>query len=487
MDTYGNKVKDGTLLFRTKGPFGKKLKEHHALLFGASDSGVARFELYETAKASVSGPSLLVIPASDIIKVKAFTGNTTEELNSFLIATKEQQYTFSTKDATEWVKAVQKTLLQPMQAQGQQQQQQRNSASNRVTVENDIYVSAEEICRLYNVTVSADTRQRLGVDGKVQLVVENGHITIVSLDGNRIVRWGIENLRRFGYTDDNFHLEAGRKTQFGEGEFVFLTNSGKQIHTLVSKEKEIARHNVTNKSQSVPPGQVLLPNTPNADQDMLTLGRHIYEELPIVKPAVSSTVVKDTRASSTGQKPDKPPRAVNTRSFETVVPGPQLPNLSPQKIMNFSYNNGHNSQANVPVQGKQSKTHTTCPAPGCAPDMLPAVKVLPKITGKYQPSTVSENAVYSEPMVYTEAWKEYSRNDDEVVDEPVNCEYDKLKHFTPSNKEVVRSHYECIPVSRPTADGARVEQILAIKQQKIKEEPIYSQVDMTKKKSSRKE
>lgn len=48
--------------------------------------------------------------------------------------------------------------------------------------------------------------------------------------------------------------------------------------------------------------------------------------------------------------------------------------------------------------------------------MLPAVKVLPKITGKYQPSTVSENAVYSEPMVYTEAWKEYSRNDDEVVD-----------------------------------------------------------------------
>lgn len=92
--------------------------------------------------------------------------------------------------------------------------------------------------REFVVTVDGATRKKLKVDGQVRLLVETGHITLISMDNNRITRFGIEHLRRLGYTDDNFHIEAGRRSESGEGDYTFLT-------TMVIKWLKKATNQIT--------------------------------------------------------------------------------------------------------------------------------------------------------------------------------------------------------------------------------------------------
>ncbi|XP_069158718.1 docking protein 2 isoform X1 [Procambarus clarkii] len=500
MENPGNKVKVGNLSLRTKGPFSKfvcekilrrlslyparlalpihqgRLKEYYAQLFGCSKSGVARMELYENMKASCSGSTVFVITGSDVIKAQKITGETAEDRHAFVVATREQQYTFSAKDAFDcdnWVKNIQDTLLQPMCSMGPPQH-----SPTKVTVENDIYVPAEEVCRQYTVTVSVESRQKLAVDGKVRLLVENGHITIMSLDGNRIVRWGIEHLRRFGYTDTNFHVEAGRKSQLGEGEFVFITNLGKQIHTLVSKEKEMWRHKMSRNSQPLPAGQVAPPIT--MDPEPLTQCGHIYEELtllPVSTKASSPRLgFKETPAvSGYNPKPEKPPRVTTNKNYE-VVPAmqPTIPIGGQKTALAFSNGQGKLISKSLPTNAAAARPYS---------NMLPAAQALQTHSGTHQqPVADLENAVYSEPKVFMEAWKEFSRDDNDSESDRSSSTYDSLQHFTPVDKEVEDSHYTYSPFAKPPADGAHVEEVLKKLQQKtIREEPIYAQVDKTKK------
>lgn len=87
------------------------------------------------------------------------------------------------------------------------------------------------------MTVDAATRKKLKVDGQLRLLVETGYITLISMDNNRITRFGIEHLRRLGYTDENFHIEAGRKTECGEGDYIFLTKMVIRVAWTFPKQK----------------------------------------------------------------------------------------------------------------------------------------------------------------------------------------------------------------------------------------------------------
>lgn len=77
------------------------------------------------------------------------------------------------------------------------------------------------------VTVGAETRSKLAVDGQIRMLIEEGHITLISPEGKRVMRWSMGQLRRFGYKINNFHLEAGRKSESGEGVFSFVTNQAR--------------------------------------------------------------------------------------------------------------------------------------------------------------------------------------------------------------------------------------------------------------------
>lgn len=64
------------------------MKEHYALLFATSTMGLARLEVYENEKASLSGPYTFIIVANDVIKVQRLHGNSQTMLdsNSFVVS-----------------------------------------------------------------------------------------------------------------------------------------------------------------------------------------------------------------------------------------------------------------------------------------------------------------------------------------------------------------------------------------------------------------
>lgn len=66
-------------------------------------------------------------------------------------------------------------------------------------------------------------RMKLGVEGPVRMLVASGTITIISMHGDLVAEWTVKNLRKFGYTNDDFHIEIGRKCDFGPGVFTFIT------------------------------------------------------------------------------------------------------------------------------------------------------------------------------------------------------------------------------------------------------------------------
>ncbi|KAK7074518.1 hypothetical protein SK128_027606, partial [Halocaridina rubra] len=69
-----------------------------------------------------------------------------------------------------------------------------------------------------------DARTKIGLDNReLRLVVENGHITLITNQGVRAARWAIEHLRNYGYKEADFHFEAGKRSEHGEGMFTFST------------------------------------------------------------------------------------------------------------------------------------------------------------------------------------------------------------------------------------------------------------------------
>lgn len=77
--------------------------------------------------------------------------------------------------------------------------------------------------RSFMGTPDAVTSQCLGVSGCVILFINGFYLTVTSPDGNRLGRFNICNLRRYGFTAKTFHVETGRKSMFGEGTFTFFT------------------------------------------------------------------------------------------------------------------------------------------------------------------------------------------------------------------------------------------------------------------------
>ncbi|XP_068220958.1 uncharacterized protein [Palaemon carinicauda] len=137
--------------------------------------------------------------------------------------------------------------------------------------------------RVFLATVGEGTREKLMGRGEVRLLVENGYITIISLEGHNIARFDVSHIRRFGFdnTNTNFYFEAGRKSAHGEGRFDFITIGGNRIAEVLRQETEYLLARMVTRTTSDPlQSPVLIPNTHGGYEIPLTFDDHEYEEIP---------------------------------------------------------------------------------------------------------------------------------------------------------------------------------------------------------------
>lgn len=62
------------------------------------------------------------------------------------------------------------------------------------------------------------------MEGPVRILIRNSTIIVISMQGSKIAQWEVKDLRRFGHTQEDFHVEVGRSCDFGPGVFTFMTN-----------------------------------------------------------------------------------------------------------------------------------------------------------------------------------------------------------------------------------------------------------------------
>lgn len=425
----------------------KKLKELFAVLYASSRSGVARIEFYENAKTSISGPFTLMLVGSDIMKVQKITGTSREDVHSFVVATKDQQYMFCSKnahDCDQWVKAIQETIIQPIHVPTVV----KKAPPNSVTIDNDIYASAEVAGSTgFEVTLAGETRKKLAVDGPASLTVEHGHITVIAKGGNRIARWGMQDLRRIGYSDVDFHVEAGRKTETGEGEFKFNTKKGKQIYNLVEREKTYCRSPGAKGRSSTLPAGMVAPTPVARHSPPLTIGGHIYEELDtLLQPergGDARVVVKENHLS--GPNPTKDPTLRGSFAMAGEAAAAAAASKSPQSPVQFpksEYAGGAASTTPL-MLGAISATKSPLTKNG----LVQAYNETSTAGSNF--ANLPSNHVYTEVVHYKEAWKKFGVGDTENLDDDKEGAYDNLERFRISDIEVSEGHYETLPKAQP--------------------------------------
>ncbi|XP_045111948.1 docking protein 2-like isoform X2 [Portunus trituberculatus] len=274
--------KQGVLSYLCKGSFTTKYKDHYIMLYDASRSGLARLEVYQICKSSPNKLALLVTK-KDIVKVMRDEGHSP---SGFTLTTKDHRYCFlarSDEENQKWTEAIQDIFLKPATRVPASHTPQCTDME-----ENEIYGMdgcREAATREFMVVAEEHTRLKLKMMSPLRLIVQDRHISLLSVEGKRIVRWPISNIRKMGFTTNDFHLEIGKKSDYGPGYFVFHTSQGMAINKLVSQEKECLKYQMlysrdtfTHKQTPALPASALVrphysypPPTPNLlpDQDSI--------------------------------------------------------------------------------------------------------------------------------------------------------------------------------------------------------------------------
>lgn len=421
-------VKQGQLSYRIKGSFGKKYKDHYVVLIGSSRSGLARLEMFEPSKGTRANKYILVLVGSDVIKVVQEEPFLENKGRGFTVTTREQQHNFLAKDEKEsskWVKAIQETLLGSAATRLPLSQA---TAPSHVMEENDIYMSSEEARSDFTAEVEGETRMKLKVEGPVRVMVGSGNITIVTKEGKRVVRWAISNLRKIGFTYDNFHLEVGRKSEFGPGVFIFNTTQGRGIHRLVNQEKEYVRQQIMkarnpnnaaqrNQNQAMSPTLPAMPpltrqapvhaSTPSPEP--LTVGSHIYDSFENLRGQDRSSPKVSSIHSVSSL--DAQPRAMrHDRSLDGRKSSESLDSLSPRV-------------------NKSNKSHPTKLAARSADAWRD--KALRTPADSLQP----QDHIYSQPEEMRNAWRTHGYGSEDHLEWQDDRNYDVLNFHRPMEKK----------------------------------------------------
>ncbi|XP_045134128.1 fibroblast growth factor receptor substrate 3-like isoform X2 [Portunus trituberculatus] len=105
-----------------------------------------------------------------------------------------------------------------------------------------------------------DNEKEAAAEELVTFLVQTDRVVVVRKE--RSWGWKLGCIRRYGYTENDFYFESGRKARTGEGLFTFLTDSGERIHSRLTMMKEFCQFDLYCQ-RGVIPDLLLVNNPPN--------------------------------------------------------------------------------------------------------------------------------------------------------------------------------------------------------------------------------
>ncbi|XP_063614889.1 docking protein 1-like [Penaeus indicus] len=261
-------VRCGYLYFRFTNSGKTFPKKNFVQLCRGHENGFSQLLVYEDERSSMAMSNCLcMILGQEAEEAKEWQGQAAWDYFSFKVVASDYEYVFSAaseKERDAWLEDVMKVFFwSPVDATPLQ------DSATRSTVE---YENPYKYIRKFLVTLDATTAKLLGANGCVMLSVENFYLTVTYPDGNRLGRFDISELRRYGFTNSTFNLSTGRKSMFGEGTYTFITRQGQHIYANWKEEIRLAK--LTGKPKPSP-GEV--EALPTSDHPLFTRPGHTYE------------------------------------------------------------------------------------------------------------------------------------------------------------------------------------------------------------------
>uniref|UniRef100_A0A8C1EFC8 IRS-type PTB domain-containing protein n=1 Tax=Cyprinus carpio carpio TaxID=630221 RepID=A0A8C1EFC8_CYPCA len=247
--------------------FGKKIwRKSWLILFEPSSVGIGRMELYDmrdrgglmgSAAARPSGlrkTDKRVIRLTDCLSITPALGESCpKDCSAFFLNTTSCTYTIAAPTQEDWMTilcqlAFQISTNQPkMETSARKEQKAKDKAlktqttedtkkdKNTTLADNELYSTWG--AGQFQVTVqSTDASQRCRMSGSYLLSSEKEAICLLDLKtGQAIYHWPYKLLRRFGQVKGGIMIEAGRRCNTGEGQFIFLSKQGSQIKRAIEE------------------------------------------------------------------------------------------------------------------------------------------------------------------------------------------------------------------------------------------------------------
>ncbi|KAF7991756.1 hypothetical protein HCN44_010557 [Aphidius gifuensis] len=327
-------VIEGTLMFPPQDMLGKLKKTWHkkyCLLYKASNCGIERLEVYDNKDDYVNQqPPHKIITLESCVKIKPSNqskifivvtkNNTTNNTNTYYFACSNDI------ESIDWMTAFQKVAFKNKQTSYQM-----------IEEDNELYYSSDtqSVFSVKLVETEASKRCKLEEKNYTLILAESD----IKLKDNDVVlyEWPYRYIRKYGYSDDKFSFEAGRKCQSGEGVFNF-ERSNQQIFRCISSKinsmKKLLRPETTTSTPTptmdeaqyhaalhMEPGSrsPLPPTSINSDNSLIDIDFSTYSQqsskpltfLSSCNFSINSNTFTRSSSSIIKPKPAKPPRKYN--------------------------------------------------------------------------------------------------------------------------------------------------------------------------------
>ncbi|XP_052010768.1 docking protein 2-like [Xyrauchen texanus] len=227
--------------------FGKKIwRKTWLALFEPSPAGIGRMELYDIRdgrglKGFTSGKPAgfrktdrRVIRLTDCLSITPAPGESCpKECSAFFLNTTTCTFTIAAPTQEDWISVLCKLAFQKTNGTEDARKAQRDKYMP--LADNDLYSTWG--AGQFQVTVqSTDASQRCRMSGSYLLSSEKEAVCLLDLKtGQAIFRWPYRLLRRFGKVKGGIMIEAGCRCQTGEGQFIFMSKQGSQIHKAIEE------------------------------------------------------------------------------------------------------------------------------------------------------------------------------------------------------------------------------------------------------------
>ncbi|XP_052005854.1 uncharacterized protein LOC127659910 [Xyrauchen texanus] len=239
-------TKEG-LLFLQGVKFGKKIwRKIWLILFEPSSAGIGRMELFDIRDGgglkglTIARPKGLrktdrrVIYLTDCLSITPAPGESCpKDCSTFFLNTISCTYTIAAPTQEDWISVLCQLAFQKTNGTEDCRKVQRDKYMQ--LADNELYSTWG--AGQFQVTVqSTDASQRCRMSGSYLLSCEKEAICLLDLKtGQAISQWPYRLLRRFGQVKGGIMIEAGRRCHTGEGQFIFMSKQGSQIHRAIEE------------------------------------------------------------------------------------------------------------------------------------------------------------------------------------------------------------------------------------------------------------